>query len=167
MGKPSHPSNAGAHCTELLPADKAFLAAHAAPTIFLAMRYDDSVVLEGVTDAARRAGRDTDLTWFAPTTVITPASLLVDVVLCLRHSQLAIVVLEDVERRDCDANVMVELGFALGLGRRCLLLVEDRFAPLPSVLAHRFIRRFDAFDVDRSVESAGTTMARGRYRRHA
>ncbi|MGY1826533.1 nucleoside 2-deoxyribosyltransferase [Blastococcus sp. SYSU DS0541] len=116
------------------------------------MRFDDTRVMraihDGVRAAAARHGRDVvraddhDYT----------GELWTNVALCLENSDLVIAVLDQVERSDCDANVMVELGFALAAGRRCLILVERRLGELPAVLRHRLTYDFDALDLPGSIE---------------
>jgi nucleoside 2-deoxyribosyltransferase len=116
------------------------------------MRFDDTPVMRairaGVQAATARHGRDLvraddhDYT----------GELWANVALCLEHSDLVIAVLDQVEKIDCDANVMVELGFALAAGRRCLILVERRLRELPAVLRHRLTYDFDALDLPSSIE---------------
>jgi hypothetical protein len=127
---------------------------HPGQVALLLMRFDDTKVMEAlrlaILDAMRRHGYevvradDCDYT----------GELWRNVELCMHCSQLVICVLEDIERRDCDANVMVELGYALGLNLRTLLLVERRLPPLPAVLRHRMMRTFDVHDITDSIERA-------------
>lgn len=132
-------------------ADAAYRAHHPSPTILLLMRFSDSPVLRAIDAGVRAAGAafgrevvradDRDYT----------GELWANVALCLHNSDLVVAVLEEVDDR-CDANVMVELGFALSSGRRCLILVESRRTAVPSVLRHRLTREFSAYDVPGSVQ---------------
>lgn len=133
-------------------AKRAYRRRHPQPTTLLLMRFDDTPVMraihDGVRVAAARHGRDVvraddhDYT----------GELWTNVALCLEHSDLVIAVLDQLERSDCDANVMVELGFALAAGRRCLILVERRLRELPAVLRHRLTYDFDAWDLPDSID---------------
>lgn len=133
-------------------ANEAFRAQHPDPTVLLLMRFEESPVLRRIDEAIRSAcanfGRnvvradDRDYT----------GELWANVALCLHNSDLVVAVLEEIDDRRGDVNVMIELGFALGSGRRCLILVESSRGSLPSVLQHRLTRRFSAYDLPRSVE---------------
>ncbi|GIG22715.1 hypothetical protein Cch01nite_34390 [Cellulomonas chitinilytica] len=133
-------------------ADAAYRAHHPEPTVLLLMRFGGSAVLRGIDAGVRSAGArfgrdvvradDRDYT----------GELWANVALCLHNSDLVVAVLEEIDGR-CDANVMVELGFALSSGRRCLILVEHRRPALPTVLRHRLTREFDAYDVPGSVQT--------------
>lgn len=65
--------------------------------------------------------------------------------------RLGVAVFEDIEQRDFNPNVSLELGYMLGRGRRCLILKEQRLPALPADVVHRLYKPFDMFDVNRSV----------------
>lgn len=64
---------------------------------------------------------------------------------------LGIAVFEDIEQRDFNPNVSLELGYMLGRRRRCLILKEQRLPNLPADVIHRLYKPFDVFDIQRSV----------------
>jgi hypothetical protein len=125
---------------------------HTRPVVLLLMRFDDSEVMQAIHNAVVGEGDRHGYDVVRADDRDYTGELWTNVELCIRRAQLVICVLEDIERRDCDANVMVELGFALGLGRRTLLLVERRLPPVPAVLRHRMTRSFDVHALPRSVE---------------
>lgn len=63
-----------------------------------------------------------------------------------------IAVFEDIDQRDYNPNVSLELGYMMGRGKRTLLLKEKRLPGLPSDVVHRLYKEFDIFDVATSVE---------------
>lgn len=74
-----------------------------------------------------------------------------NVELCMTGSRFGIAVLEDIDQRDVDANVCLELGYMVATGRRCLILKERRGPLMPALLAHRLHKQFDALDIECSV----------------
>lgn len=65
--------------------------------------------------------------------------------------QLGIAVFEDIEQRDFNPNVSLELGYMMAKQRRCLILKEKRLPNLPADVVHRLYKQFDMFDIERSV----------------
>ncbi len=65
---------------------------------------------------------------------------------------LGIAVFEDIEKRDFNPNVSLELGYMLGRRRRCLILKEQRLPNLPADVVHRLYKPFDMFDISTSVD---------------
>jgi hypothetical protein len=132
----------------------AFQADHVRPVILLLMRFDATSTMQRLREGVLRAGDRYGYDVVRADDRDYTGELWTNVDLCVRNAQLVVAVLEDIERRDCDANVMVELGYALGLSRTCLLLKERRLPHLPAVLGHRITQTFDAHDLPSSVERA-------------
>jgi len=65
--------------------------------------------------------------------------------------RLGVAVFEDIESRDFNPNVSLELGYMLGRRKRCLILKEQRLPDLPADVVHRLYKPFDMFDVTASV----------------
>ena len=63
-----------------------------------------------------------------------------------------IAVFEDVDHRDFNPNVSLELGYLMGRGKRTLLLKEKRLPRIPSDVVHRLYKEFDIFDVENSIK---------------
>ena len=64
-----------------------------------------------------------------------------------------IAVFEDIEKRDFNPNVSLELGYMLGRRRRCLILKEQRLPDLPADVMHRLYKPFDVFNIAATVRS--------------
>ncbi|WP_164704484.1 TIR domain-containing protein [Blastococcus litoris] len=62
-----------------------------------------------------------------------------------------VAIFEDIEQREHNPNVALELGYMLGRRKRCLILKEKRLPTLPSDVMHRLYKPFDMFDVKASV----------------
>lgn len=63
-----------------------------------------------------------------------------------------IAVFEDVDHRDFNPNVSLELGYLMGRGKRTLLLKEKRLPRIPSDVVHRLYKEFDIFDIENSIK---------------
>lgn len=68
-----------------------------------------------------------------------------------------VAVFEDIESRDFNPNVSLELGYMLGRTKRCLILKEQRLPDLPADVVHRLYKPFDMFNV---VDSVSREVAR-------
>lgn len=62
-----------------------------------------------------------------------------------------IAVFEDIERRDFNPNVSLELGYMMGRRKRTLILKEQRLPDLPADVVHRLYKPFDMFSISGSV----------------
>jgi hypothetical protein len=62
-----------------------------------------------------------------------------------------IAIFEDIEQRDFNPNVSLELGYMLGRRKRCLILKEQRLPNLPADVIHRLYKPFDVFNISPSV----------------
>jgi hypothetical protein len=63
----------------------------------------------------------------------------------------AVAVFEDIEKRDFNPNVSLELGYMLGRRKRSLILKEQRLPNLPADVVHRLYKPFDMFAITESV----------------
>jgi hypothetical protein len=62
-----------------------------------------------------------------------------------------VAVFEDIDRRDFNPNVSLELGYMLGRRKRTLILKEQRLPDLPADVVHRLYKPFDMFAISSSV----------------
>lgn len=76
-----------------------------------------------------------------------------NVEVCMIGCSLGIAVFEDIEQREFNPNVSLELGYMLGRQKRCLLLKERRLPDLPADVVHRLYKPFDAFNIEETVRA--------------
>jgi hypothetical protein len=62
-----------------------------------------------------------------------------------------VAVFEDIDQRDFNPNVSLELGYMLGRRKRTLILKEQRLPNLPADVVHRLYKPFDMFSIADSV----------------
>lgn len=137
----------------LEPSLRAFLAVHPDPerNVFVMMRFLQSEQMREIhgTIKATLAERgfhavrtdDRDYT----------GELWSNVEVYMACSMYGIAVFEDIQQRDFNPNVSLELGYMLGRRRRCLILKEERLPNLPADVVHRLYKPFDMFDIPGSI----------------
>jgi protein-tyrosine-phosphatase len=72
---------------------------------------------------------------------------------CMDAALYGIAVFEQIDERDINPNVSLELGYMLGQGKRCLLLKERRVPALPTDLIGRLYREFDSFKIRQTIQA--------------
>lgn len=72
---------------------------------------------------------------------------------CMDASNYGIAVFEQIEERDINPNISLELGYMLCKGKKLLLLKEKCVQALQSDLVGHFYRKFDLHDLERTIRS--------------
>ena len=70
----------------------------------------------------------------------------------MRYSRFGIAVFEDIDEREFNPNISLELGYMYAMNKRCLLLKEKRMPRLPIDICGRIYRDFDALDIQTSIQ---------------
>lgn len=68
-------------------------------------------------------------------------------------SQYGIAVFEQIDERDINPNISLELGYMLGQGKKCLLLKEMRVPSLNADLVGHLYKTFDSFDIEKTLKT--------------
>ena len=71
---------------------------------------------------------------------------------CMNACDYGIAVFEQIDERDINPNVSLELGYMRGQGKKCLLLKEKRLPALQTDLSGYLYSEFDAFQIDGTIE---------------
>ena len=69
----------------------------------------------------------------------------------LHGCKYGIVVFEEIDEREYNPNVSLELGYMYALGKRCLLLKEKRMKRLPTDVCGKLYKDFDQFHIGKSI----------------
>lgn len=141
------------HVRHLEPQLRDFLQDHPDPSknVFVMMRFHESPQLNEAFQAIREVlsargfhavrADDRDYT----------GELWSNVEVYLTGSMYGIAILEDIDQRDFNPNVSLELGYMLGRNKRCLILKEQRLPNLPADVVHRLYKPFDMFNIHATV----------------
>lgn len=137
----------------LEPQLRQFLADHPDPSrnVFVMMRFLDSERLDEALSAIRTTLKARGFNAVRADDREYTDELWSNIEVYMTGCQYGIAIFEDIEVRDFNPNVSLELGYMLGRGKRCLLLKENRLPVMPADVAGRLYKPFDAFRIDETV----------------
>ncbi len=75
----------------------------------------------------------------------------------MKHCKYGIAVFEEINEREFNPNVSMELGYMYGLKRRCLVLKDRRMPRLPTDICGKIYKDFDTYNVGESVSKCVQT----------
>jgi hypothetical protein len=127
-----------------------------ARNVFVMMRFQDTSCMRNIVDGIKDALNPRGYHVIRADDRDYSGELWTNVQLCMIGSKLGVAVFEDLDKREHDSNIGIELGYMLALNRRCLILKEQRLPSLPIVIGHRLYRVFDAFDATSTTRQAVT-----------
>ena len=125
----------------------------AARNVFVMMRYVDTSQFVAIEDSIRRALRSFGLIGRLAKDRAISDDLWENTRLYMMNAGYGIAVFEEIDRRDFNPNISLELGYMYALGRRCLLLKDKRMARLPTDTCGKIYKDFDTFDVGGSISA--------------
>lgn len=139
--------------SHLEPYLRSFLDEHPDPSrnVFVMMRFMDSPQLNEIYPAIKEtlAARGYHATRADDRDYTGELWTNIEVYLTCCH--LGIAVFEDIEKREFNPNVALELGYMLARRRRCLILKEQHLPSLPADVINRLYKPFNMFDVANSI----------------
>ena len=69
----------------------------------------------------------------------------------MKNSKYGIAVFEEIDTRDFNPNISLELGYMYALERRCLLLKDMRMSSLPTDTCGKIYKNFDTYNIEDSI----------------
>jgi len=137
----------------LEPALREFLDDHPDPqkNVFVMMRFLQSAQMSQIHTAVNDALRRLDFHAVRADDRDYTGELWTNIQVCMAGCQLGLAVFEDIEQRDFNPNVSLELGYMLARQRRCLILKEKRLPALPADVMHRLYKPFDMFNIHETI----------------
>lgn len=132
---------------------KRFLEDHPEPSrnVFIMMRFSDSPQMKQIHDAIVAGLAEHGMNAVRADDRDYTGELWSNIEVYLTGCQYGIAVFEDIEQRDFNPNVSLELGYLMGRGKRTLLLKEKRLPKIPSDVVHRLYKEFDGYDIENSI----------------
>lgn len=122
--------------------------------IFLMMRFSDTDSNRKITQAIAAQIEDFDLNLLRADMKSYREHLWDNVRSYLDACDLGIAVFEQIDKRDFNPNISLELGYMLAKDKKVLILKEKRLKSLPSDIVARLYRNFDADQVGDSIRSS-------------
>ncbi|EMQ99563.1 hypothetical protein ADIAG_00663 [Paeniglutamicibacter gangotriensis Lz1y] len=130
-----------------------FLEDHPEPSrnVFIMMRFSDTPQMKQIHDAIVAGLAEHGMNAVRADDRDYTGELWSNIEVYLTGCQYGIAVFEDIELRDFNPNVSLELGYLMGRGKRTLLLKEKRLPKIPSDVVHRLYKEFDGYDIENSI----------------
>jgi hypothetical protein len=119
--------------------------------VFIMMRYTDSPEFRAIETAIRTAVKRFGLIARLAKDRALSDDLWENIRIYMGTSRYGIAVFEEIDRRDFNPNVSLELGYMYALGCRCLLLKDKRMPGLPTDSCGKIYRNFDTYNANTSV----------------
>jgi hypothetical protein len=121
--------------------------------VFIMMRFLETEQMLGIRDAIVQSLEQRGYTGIRADDRDYTGELWTNIEVCMACCRLGVAVFEDVEERDFNPNVSLELGYMLGRGKRCLILKERRLPNLPADVIHRLYKPFDIFKIEETIDA--------------
>jgi hypothetical protein len=139
----------------LEPFLRAFLEDHPDPdrNVFLMMRFLDTDQMRAIHRSIADALAERNFHAIRADDRDYTGELWTNIEVCMTACHLGVAVFEDIEQREFNPNVSLELGYMLGRRRRCLILKERRLPELPTDVMHRLYKPFDMFNIEETVRA--------------
>lgn len=121
--------------------------------VFVMMRYRDEDYYETIWYSIRSSLGKNGLNAHLAKAKAVKESLWDNVKHYMDSCRYGIAVFEDIDVREYNPNISIELGYMLGQKKRCLLLKEERMPELPLDICGHIYRTFDKSNIESSIES--------------
>lgn len=76
-----------------------------------------------------------------------------NVCLYMLGSRYGVAVLEEIEEREFNPSVALELGFMLAQNKRCLILKDERMPRMPTDIIGKLYKEFDTYNIETSLRT--------------
>jgi hypothetical protein len=126
---------------------------HYESNCFLIMPFGSAAPFKDVHNAIKSALSDEGFNVLRADDRIYSENLLTNVEIFMHGSKFAVAVLERLESERHNANVTLETGYMLGMGKEVCLLKEQTVSSMPADLQGRLYVEFDAFRIEETVAS--------------
>ncbi len=77
-----------------------------------------------------------------------------NVALHMLGSRYGVAVFEEIDQREFNPNVALELGFMMALNKRCLLLKDQRMPRMPTDVVGKLYREFDTYKISDTINAS-------------
>lgn len=130
-----------------------FLEDHPDPSrnVFIMMRFSETLQMQQIHQAIVAGLKEQGMNAVRADDRDYTGELWSNIEVYLTGCQYGIAVFEDIDQRDFNPNVSLELGYLMGRGKRTLLLKEKRLPRVPTDVVHRLYKEFDGYDIENSI----------------
>jgi len=132
---------------------KSFLSDHPniETNVFLMMRFRAGDQYEEIVQALREALKAFGLNVIRADDKDYTGDLWENVCLHMLGSKFGIAVFEEIDQREFNPNIALELGFMMAQNKRCLILKDQRMPKMPTDIVGKLYREFDSYKIAESI----------------
>ncbi|MBM2812124.1 MAG: hypothetical protein HW416_2883 [Chloroflexi bacterium] len=127
------------------------LAATFASNVFVMMRYRDDAKYGTLESTIRQALARYGLHARLAKDRAIRDDVWANIVHYMTNCQFGLAAFEEIDEREYNPNISMELGFMYALERRCLLLKDRRMPQLPTDICGKIYKNFDTYDIETTV----------------
>ena len=133
----------------------AFLEDHPNPdkNVFLMMRFGAGPQYQVIHDAMREGMAHFGLKVLRADDRDYTGDLWENVCVYMLGSRYGVAVFEEIDQREFNPSVALELGFMFAHSRRCLILKEQRMPRLPTDIVGKLYKAFDSYNIPSSIQA--------------
>lgn len=128
--------------------------------VFLIMRFRAGEQYEEIVRVLRESFREYGLNVIRADDKDYTGDLWENVCLYMLGSRLAIAVFEEIDQREFNPNIALELGFMMAQNKRCLILKDQRMPRMPTDIVGKLYREFDTYNIADSIQKCVDQWAR-------
>ena len=121
--------------------------------VFIMMRYRDDEKYQLIESAIKSALSKYGLTSRLAKDRAFFDNLWDNIVFYMKNSKYGLSVFEEIDDREFNPNISMELGYLYALDRRCLLLKDKRMPRLPTDICGKIYKDFDTYDIEKSIQN--------------
>ena len=115
------------------------------------MRFKPGEQYEEITEILRREMGKYGLHVIRADDIDYTGDLWENVCLYMLGSTYGVAVFEEIDEREFNPNIALELGFMLALNKRCLILKDQRMPKMPTDIVGKLYKEFDTYNIETSV----------------
>ncbi|MCA1716937.1 MAG: hypothetical protein LC781_08850 [Actinobacteria bacterium] len=119
--------------------------------VFLMMRFKTGEQYEEITETLRREMGKYGLHVIRADDKDYTGDLWENVCLYMLGSTYGVAIFEEIDEREFNPNIALELGFMLTLNKRCLILKDQRMPKMPTDIVGKLYKEFDTYNIETSV----------------
>lgn len=133
-----------------------FLNDHPDPgkNVFLMMRFGEGEQFDQIEQTIRRKLQERGLTALRADDKDYTGDLWDNVCLYMFGCKYGIAIFEEINQREFNPSVALELGFMLSHNKRCLLLKDQRMPKMPTDIVGKLYKPFDTYNIQTTISSA-------------
>ncbi len=128
--------------------------------VFLMMRFRSGPQYEEIVRALRESLKEHGLNVIRADDKDYTGDLWENVCLHMLGSRYGIAVFEEIDQREFNPNIALELGFMMAQNKRCLILKDQRMPKMPTDIVGKLYREFDTYNIDESIRRSVELWAR-------